>query len=221
MDGGKARRVEQSAPPRTSWLPQPPPTNLIGADGDASLRSALAAAGKERTVVCQFGAQWCEHCKQMLPTFATLAEKHPGPLFVVANVDNCFDTAKDVKYTPTFAFYRGGRKIDEFWGVEKVRCITCAGWAPLRSGAESCVLAPPTGAALTRTLADPPLPSSLLRIHQTPTGEARGPRVAAPGGLAAHGLGEGCRPAAWRACAGCCRRPRCKAPCVQVGDVAH
>ena len=61
------------------------------------------------------------HLPQMLPHFVRLAEKHPGPLFVIANVDNCFDTAKDVKYTPTFAFYRDGRMLDDFYGVERQR----------------------------------------------------------------------------------------------------
>ena len=31
------------------------------------------------------------HLPQMLPHFVRLAEKHPGPLFVIANVDNCFE----------------------------------------------------------------------------------------------------------------------------------
>jgi len=88
------------------------PRNVVGASGDAELRQVLDDAHQQgRPVVVQFGAQWCEHCKIMLPNFVRMAKAHDEPIFVIANVDNCFETAKDVVYTPTFAFYKDKKKV--------------------------------------------------------------------------------------------------------------
>ena len=58
------RRVEADPPPRTAFKPRRPPANLVGADGDDALRALLKTAGR-RPVVVEFGAQWCDHCKQV------------------------------------------------------------------------------------------------------------------------------------------------------------
>ena len=38
---------------------------------------------------------------------------YPESHFVLADVDTLPDSAKDVRFTPTFTFYRKGKKIDE------------------------------------------------------------------------------------------------------------
>ena len=47
----------------------------------------------------------------MLPAVMGLTEKFAKHLFVLADVDSVPDTAADVRYTPTFSFYRRNRKV--------------------------------------------------------------------------------------------------------------
>jgi len=72
--------------------------------------------GRDDLVVVDFGAVWCEHCRGMLPAFLGLADAYPGHTFVVADVDRLPIAADAIRYTPTFSFYRRGRKVDEFFG---------------------------------------------------------------------------------------------------------
>lgn len=62
-------------------------------------------------MVVDFGASWCDHCRGMLPAVMGLTEKFAKHLFVLADVDSVPDTAADVRYTPTFSFYRRNRKV--------------------------------------------------------------------------------------------------------------
>ena len=64
-----------------------------------------------RPVVVDFGAPWCDHCRTMVPVFVRLSEQFPLALFVLADVDKLPDSTRDVRYTPTFAFYSRGRKV--------------------------------------------------------------------------------------------------------------
>eukprot|EP00850_Spirogloea_muscicola_P018897 SM000178S03462 [mRNA] locus=s178:250133:250450:+ [translate_table: standard] len=63
------------------------------------------------------GRRRCHACKQMLPTFFRLSDEYERPLFVYADVDACADATADIRYTPTFRFYRDGEKVDEFFGA--------------------------------------------------------------------------------------------------------
>ena len=64
-------------------------------------------------VVVKFGASWCTHCAEMLPEFGDASRKYPDAHFVLADVDTLPETAEHVRFTPTFTFYRKGRKVDE------------------------------------------------------------------------------------------------------------
>lgn len=62
-------------------------------------------------MVVDFGASWCDHCRGMLPAVVALTEAFPRPLFVLTDVDQVPETAADVRYTPTFAFFHRNRKV--------------------------------------------------------------------------------------------------------------
>ena len=115
-------------------LPARSPPNLRAANSDAELRDALAAPGA-KTVVVDFGAAWCEKCKSMEPVLASLGAQarrrgvartrppshsrlqFPNTRFVLADADYLPELAADVRYTPTFSFFRAGKKVDEFVGT--------------------------------------------------------------------------------------------------------
>lgn len=42
--------------------------------------------------------------------------QHPQHTYVVAQVDCMKDVLQGIRYTPTFAVYRKGRRIDQFFG---------------------------------------------------------------------------------------------------------
>ena len=44
------------------------------------------------------------------------AMQHPQHKYVIAQVDYMKDALQGIKYTPTFALYKKGRKVDQFFG---------------------------------------------------------------------------------------------------------
>ncbi|BDA47618.1 probable thioredoxin [Coccomyxa sp. Obi] len=89
--------------------------NVAAARTDDELRSLLVE-GRDRTVIVNYGASWCLHCHELFPHFYSLAKQHPQHTYVVAQVDCMKDGLQGIRYTPTFAVYRKGRKVDQFFG---------------------------------------------------------------------------------------------------------
>lgn len=58
----------------------------------------------------------CRVCNQILPTFWELSKKFPKLSFVYADIDECPETTQNLRYTPTFQFYRDGERVDEMFG---------------------------------------------------------------------------------------------------------
>ncbi|XP_024384419.1 thioredoxin-like 3-3 isoform X1 [Physcomitrium patens] len=92
--------------------------NLVSANSDEELLSLLQRAKiSKQPAVVNYGAPWCHVCQHMLPTFCNLSNEYASALFIYADVDKCYETTRDVRYTPTFRFYRDGEKVDDFYGA--------------------------------------------------------------------------------------------------------
>ncbi|KAK4799617.1 hypothetical protein SAY86_024982 [Trapa natans] len=71
--------------------------------------------------VINYGASWCRVCSQILPAFCHLSNKFPKLSFVYADIDECPETTLQIRYTPTFQFYRDGERVDEMFGAGEER----------------------------------------------------------------------------------------------------
>lgn len=92
--------------------------NLVSAHNDEELLTLLQRAKtSQKPAVVTYGAPWCHACRQMLPTFCNLSNDYESAMFIYADVDKCYETTRDVRYTPTFRFFRDGEKVDEFYGT--------------------------------------------------------------------------------------------------------
>lgn len=55
----------------------------------------------------------------MFPHFLSLTNVFPKLKFAVAQVDYMKDAPKGISYTPTFAVFNKGRKVDQFYGANE------------------------------------------------------------------------------------------------------
>eukprot|EP01025_Chloroclados_australasicus_P040349 TRINITY_DN4206_c0_g1_i1.p1 TRINITY_DN4206_c0_g1~~TRINITY_DN4206_c0_g1_i1.p1 ORF type:complete len:171 (+),score=8.86 TRINITY_DN4206_c0_g1_i1:132-644(+) len=93
-----------------------------GARTDSELVDAIVHR-KNNTVLVKYGTSWCHTCKAVLPHFLQFASKFNKTDYVIASVENMQEAVRDVKYSPHFAFFHKGRKVDEFYGnnVQRLR----------------------------------------------------------------------------------------------------
>ncbi|NXV81124.1 THIO protein, partial [Atlantisia rogersi] len=86
----------------------------------SEFEAELKAAG-DKLIVVDFSATWCGPCKMIKPFFHSLGEKYSNVVFIEIDVDDAQDVAAhcDVKCMPTFQFYKGGKKVQEFSGANK------------------------------------------------------------------------------------------------------
>ncbi|KAM0949644.1 putative monodehydroascorbate reductase (NADH) [Dioscorea sansibarensis] len=96
--------------------------NLKSAMGDAHLKEILQTVKSSKIpTVINYGATWCRVCSQILPAFCQFSNKFPKLSFVYADIDECPETTQDIRYTPTFRFYRDGERVDEMLGAGEER----------------------------------------------------------------------------------------------------
>ncbi|XP_039013414.1 thioredoxin-like 3-3 [Hibiscus syriacus] len=96
--------------------------NLISASSDESLNDILLRIKSSKTpTVINYGASWCGVCSQILPAFCKLSNQFPKLSFVYADIDECPETTQHIRYTPTFHFYRDGKRVDEMFGAGEER----------------------------------------------------------------------------------------------------
>ena len=79
----------------------------------------------ENLVVVDFTATWCGPCQQIAPFYEEFASKNGDVVFLKVDVDENEETAEacDVRGMPTFQFYKGGEKVDEFTGASETKLV--------------------------------------------------------------------------------------------------
>ncbi|EDV19765.1 expressed hypothetical protein [Trichoplax adhaerens] len=80
---------------------------------------------KDKLVVFDFFATWCQPCKLIGPIFEKMSEsdEYKDVVFAKIDVDENEETAEfvGIRAMPTFAFYKNGSKIDEVSGAAEDR----------------------------------------------------------------------------------------------------
>ncbi|XP_028775228.1 thioredoxin-like 3-3 [Neltuma alba] len=96
--------------------------NLQIASADQQLRDFLLHIKSSKTpAVINYGASWCRVCSQILPAFCKMSKNFPKLSFLYADIDECPETTQNIRYTPTFQFFRDGEKVDEMYGAGEER----------------------------------------------------------------------------------------------------
>ncbi|XP_020592710.1 thioredoxin-like 3-3 [Phalaenopsis equestris] len=98
------------------------PQKIHTASSDTQLKEILQNIKTTKTpAVINYGASWCRVCGQILPTFCHLSSKFKKLSFIYADIDECPETTQNIRYTPTFHFYRNGERVDEMFGTGEER----------------------------------------------------------------------------------------------------
>lgn len=103
------------------WDSQPVKV-LVGKNFD------LVAKDKSKTVLVEFYAPWCGHCKQLTPIYDQLGENFKNrPEFVVAKMDSTVNELEDIKIQsfPTIKLFpRGTDEVIDFNGERTLEGLT-------------------------------------------------------------------------------------------------
>eukprot|EP00741_Cyanophora_paradoxa_P016934 tig00020944_g16355.t1 len=72
-----------------------------------------------KLTVIDFTAKWCGPCQMIGPYFDQLSETNTDVVFLKVDVDECAELAQTegVSCMPTFHFWKGGKKVNEFSGA--------------------------------------------------------------------------------------------------------
>ncbi|KAK9726031.1 hypothetical protein RND81_05G185600 [Saponaria officinalis] len=97
-------------------------SRLKTASSDENLADILLQIRSSKTpAVINYGASWCRVCNQILPAFHRLSNEFSKLSFIYADIDECPETTQQIRYTPTFHFYRDGERVDEMFGAGEER----------------------------------------------------------------------------------------------------
>lgn len=79
----------------------------------------LIEASESKLVVVDFTASWCGPCRMISPVMDQLEQEYTNVKFVKVDVDDADEIASKagIRAMPTFHFYKGGEKIEEFKGA--------------------------------------------------------------------------------------------------------
>ncbi|PIA37207.1 hypothetical protein AQUCO_03000059v1 [Aquilegia coerulea] len=96
--------------------------NLKSASSDQNYMELLQNIKSSKSpAVIKYGASWCQVCSQILPKFCQFSNDFPKLSFIYADIDECPETTQQIRYTPTFHFFRDGEKVDEMIGTGEER----------------------------------------------------------------------------------------------------
>ena len=86
-----------------------------------NFQQVLLEGSKERVVIIDFWADWCEPCKQLMPVLERIASQYPEDITLAKiNCDEQQELAMQfgVRSLPTVAFFKDGQPVDSFAGVK-------------------------------------------------------------------------------------------------------
>ena len=71
--------------------------------------------------IIDFTATWCGPCQMIAPIYQAMSEEHTDCNFYKVDVDESEEIAQacDISAMPTFQFFKGGKKVDDFCGASK------------------------------------------------------------------------------------------------------
>ena len=83
-------------------------------------------SGADRPVLVDFSATWCQPCKALAPTIDAVAKDYDGRLDVYkVDIDQAPSATSQfgISGVPTCIFFRSGKEVERFVGVEDLRGI--------------------------------------------------------------------------------------------------
>ena len=100
-------------------LPLLEPGQVVHCTSEQHYHDTLVDAGEKLVVVDCF-AEWCPPCRQIAPTFLSLAQQYPDIVFVKVDVDKVpeIKSVLSVWAMPTFTFLRNGNVVGSFMGAD-------------------------------------------------------------------------------------------------------
>lgn len=86
-----------------------------------NFQQVLLEGSKEKLIIIDFWADWCEPCKQLMPVLEKLASEYSNQV-VLAKI-NCDEQQElaaqfGIRSLPTVAFFKDGQPVDSFGGVK-------------------------------------------------------------------------------------------------------
>lgn len=86
-----------------------------------NFQQVLLEGSKEKLVIIDFWADWCEPCKQLMPVLERIANEYSSQV-ILAKI-NCDDQQElamqfGIRNLPTVAFFKDGQPVDSFGGVK-------------------------------------------------------------------------------------------------------
>lgn len=86
-----------------------------------NFQQVLLEGSKDKLVIIDFWADWCEPCKQLMPILERIAaEKQEHVVLAKINCDEQQELAMQfgIRSLPTVAFFKDGQPVDSFGGVK-------------------------------------------------------------------------------------------------------
>jgi len=80
----------------------------------------FTATTTQKTILVDFGAEWCAPCKTILPVLERFSNEYAGKLEVYSvDIDRCPDIAAKygVMSVPTLLLFKGGKPVERIVGV--------------------------------------------------------------------------------------------------------
>ncbi|MCP1339172.1 thioredoxin [Idiomarina sp. M1R2S28] len=95
-------------------------SNIVNLDLQ-NFQQVLLEGSKEKLIIIDFWADWCEPCKQLMPVLEKLAIQYSDQIILAKiNCDEQQELAAQfgIRSLPTVAFFKDGQPVDSFGGVK-------------------------------------------------------------------------------------------------------